>query len=256
MQLISNIISKSSQGLSPGLKIRDVLSNCKNFQRHKKGRNEQDYSTAQKTFVVTLGVADAINTARAILDTPGNRFVQMGNRQIICLSRLGHTDETIELILSFKTDTTYNTEIDIQSSKPLPKDMAARAYKLIDSFYGMIRRTERKILSYQSAVSWLVSVADNTESEPNVLEEVSNHPDFRVKAAVADNPSSPLGVLFKLADEADTDIRYQLADNHNAATPILERLACDRDVRVAQRARRTLSNLEALTPPSTSRTNF
>lgn len=241
MQLISNIILGSSH-----LKIRDILPNCSQ-NRNRRERNSQEFATAQKTFVVTLGVADAINTARAILDTPGNRFVQMGNRQIICLSKLEQSEDTIELILSFRPDTAYSTEVDIRSSRPLPKPMAARSYKLIDSFYGMIRRTERKAMSYQSAVSWLVSVADNAESEPAVLEEVSNHPDYRVKAAVADNPRSPLGVLFRLAEDGETEIRYQLADNHNAAPPILEKLAHDKDSRVAQRARRTLSNLAALT---------
>ncbi len=244
MQLISNIFSSH-------LKIRDILPGCNQLHgRNKRDRNSQEFSTAQKTFVVSLGVADAINTARAVLDTPGNRFVQMGNRQIICLSRLEQSEDTIELILSFRPDTTYSTEVQIQSSRPLPKCLAARAYKLIDSFYRMIRRTERKVLSYQSAVSWLVSVADNPESEPTVLEEVSNHADCRVKAAVADNPRSPLGVLFRLAEEGDTDLRYQIADNHNAAPPILEKLSHDKDARVAQRARRTLSNLAALAPPA------
>lgn len=249
MQLISNIFSSSRS------KIRDILptANCmRSFTRNRKSGDKQAYSIARKTFVVSVGVADAINMARAILDRPGNRFVQMGNRQIICLSRLEHSDETIELILSFtsiysgSTSTAYSTEIDIQSSKEVSHEMIARSYKLIDSFYGMIRRTERKVLSYQSAVAWLISVADNTESEPDVLEEVSNHPDHRVKAAVADNPRSPLSVLFKLALDGDAEIRYQLADNHNAAPPVLEKLAEDRDVRVAQRARRTLSNLSAL----------
>ncbi len=257
MQLISKIISIPYP--PPSLKIRDILPGTSQTQpegRQKRRKNDLEYATAQKTFVVSLDVANALNMTRAILDTPGNRFVQMGNRQIICLSRLGHSDETIELILSFGTDTTYNTEIDIRSSKTLSNEMAAHAFKLIDSLYGMIRRSERRILAYQSAVSWLVSVADNTESEPSVLEEVSNYPDARVKAAVADNPNAPLAVLFKLANDSDTSIRYQLADNHNAATQVLEKLANDRDAHVAQRAKRTLSNLAALTPKTTLSSNL
>lgn len=249
MQLISQIndvLSCSTPGSR--LKIRDILPAFQGQQdRHRRERTEQELSTAKKTFAVSLGVAESINAARSILDTPGHRFVQMGNRQIICLSRLRQSDETIELILSFGTNTTNDTEISIQSSKTLPKSLAANAYKLIDSLHAMVKKEERKILSLQSSISWLVSVADNTESEPNVLEEVSNHPDFLVKSAVAANPSAPLKVLFRLAEDSSTDLRFALADNHNAATPVLEKLAHDRDAHVAWRARLTLTNLSAIT---------
>lgn len=223
--------------------IRDILSRHSRQVERQPTEIEERQPYAGKTFTVQMSVTEAIKVASEILDTDENRFVRMGNRQIICLSRIAGTEESLELIVSFAIRSTDTTEIKIESSRPAPKRFIAHSYKIIDTLHGLIRRVERKLCSLESPFSWLISIADNPEIDPSVLEEVSNHPDMRVKSAVADNPKSPLPVLWKLASDSNPDIRLQLAENHNAAPQLLQKLADDTDFRVAQRARCTLTDL-------------
>jgi hypothetical protein len=92
----------------------------------------------------------------------------------------------------------------------------------------------------KEAIGWLVKVAEHANTQPDVLDRLSQHQAPDVRIAVADNPSTEVAILHRLATDENADVRYALAENHNVEQTVLLILMGDDNPFVAQRAQKTL----------------
>ena len=75
----------------------------------------------------------------------------------------------------------------------------------------------------------LIAIAQDENTSPSRLQELSQHHDSKVKGVVARNPSTPVEVLRKLAQEGEDASMYGLAANPSTPPDILRELLRWRD---------------------------
>ena len=88
----------------------------------------------------------------------------------------------------------------------------------------------------------LEKIAENPNSDLNLLEKLTNNRSAVVRAAVANNPGS-VPLMWKLACDTNALVRYRVAKNKHFPEHVYQSLALDEEPRVAERARKTLDKL-------------
>ena len=76
--------------------------------------------------------------------------------------------------------------------------------------------------------------AENPKTPAEALMKMAEDENCIVRNAVAENPRTPTEVLMRLAEDEDEEVRYAVAGNPNAPTEVLMRLADDEESRVKQ----------------------
>lgn len=80
------------------------------------------------------------------------------------------------------------------------------------------------LIAYPEMAEW---VAHNKTVPVEILAELINHPDPRVRSTVADKRKLPEQMMLSLAEDKDESVRLRLAHNRKASKVVLEKLAKD-----------------------------
>ncbi|HMP53665.1 MAG TPA: hypothetical protein PKD05_19100, partial [Candidatus Melainabacteria bacterium] len=86
-------------------------------------------------------------------------------------------------------------------------------------------------------------VSENPNISASTLLELAKDRSCEVRLSVLENPKASDAVFELLAADESEDVRLGLSSNHNVPRAILEKLKDDENVFVADRAKRTLSEL-------------
>jgi hypothetical protein len=104
-------------------------------------------------------------------------------------------------------------------------------------------------LAQQQPAAFVGRIAENPNTLPETLQNLSTHPSEKVRAAVAENPQTPEAVLMELVNDEHVDVRYAMAENPNLPESVLLLLTEDENCYVSARAHRTINRIA---PPPTA----
>ena len=76
----------------------------------------------------------------------------------------------------------------------------------------------------------ILEEANNSNTPPEVLEDLSRDEDYRVREAVAKNPNTSPEILENLSHDEDQFVREAVAYNSNTPPEVLENLSHDSEV--------------------------
>jgi hypothetical protein len=103
--------------------------------------------------------------------------------------------------------------------------------------------TSLAVLFPQDTIANLIRLAETPTTPASILEQLTQHPNTRVREATVENPNTPMDALMTLVNDEDADLRYLMAENHNLPLEIINLLVEDSNPYVSSRAQKTIRRI-------------